>query len=54
MENYFKVFDEIRRNTYTFTGRDGEFLIYAFCKNDGVDFLSLLDELNSLAQKIFH
>ena len=54
MENYFKIFDEINLKshcTYRFTGKDGDFLIYAFCKNDGDDFICLIDELNSLAKK---
>ena len=53
MGSYVKIFDELTRTkdiTYTFTGRDRTFLIYAFCKGD-VNFLTILDEINILALK---
>ena len=53
MENYFKTFDELTSSTNitcTYTGRDGTFLIYAFCKEE-IDFLTILDEINILALK---
>ena len=54
MEAYVKSFDELTRTgdiNFTFTGRDGNFLIYAFCKNEDVYFLAFLDEMNILAMK---
>ena len=54
MNCYCKIFDELtHRNdiTYTFTGRDGTFLIYAFCKNEETSTIEILDEINALAEK---
>ena len=48
-----RIFDELTRTTnitYTFTGGDKTFLIYAFCR-EGVDFLTILDKINILAIK---
>ena len=54
MDVCLHIFDELLRSDhvkYTFTGRDGTFMIYTFLKNDNVSPLDTLAQINLMANK---
>ena len=54
MDAYIKIFDELPRRDgvkFTFTGRGDTFLIYASFKNDDVNPVDVLLEINLMASK---